>query len=68
MVRNARGEKTQLWESVKVPERTDLNLWQRVAAPLLTDEEFRVVWTATVGTAGEGDIALDDISFTPGCM
>jgi hypothetical protein len=45
--------------------------WRRL--PLVVNgskevEAWRLVISATVGTPGHGDIAIDDISFTPHCM
>lgn len=57
----------KLWESLKEEERVDLNYWQRISIPLNIDHAYRIVIEATVGGHGEGDIGVDDVSFTPAC-
>ncbi|WAR02785.1 MLRP2-like protein [Mya arenaria] len=41
--------------------------WLRADVPLTSNAPFRVVMEAVVGHGPKGDIAIDDVSFTPGC-
>merc|ERR1719361_3224150 len=45
----------------------DVNKWKRNVVELEFEMDFYVIIEATVGVAGNSDIALDDISFTPDC-
>ena len=42
--------------------------WERTDLKLLIDEPFQVVLEAVVGDGHAGDIAIDDTSFTSGCI
>ena len=46
----------------------DLNEWRRVLIDLTTDMEAKLVFEATVGEKDLGNIAIDDVSFTPDCL
>ena len=35
---------------------------------LVGEEQFRLVWEASVGAKEDGNIAIDDVTFTPGCV
>ena len=48
-------------------EQMDVNKWKRNEVGLLSDIEYQVVIEATVGSPGDSDIAIDDVSFTPEC-
>ncbi|KAH3887722.1 hypothetical protein DPMN_011741 [Dreissena polymorpha] len=41
--------------------------WLKADISLTSNDPFRVIVEATVGNGYRGDIAIDDISFTPGC-
>ncbi|RDD40324.1 MAM and LDL-receptor class A domain-containing protein 2 [Trichoplax sp. H2] len=41
--------------------------WMRKSILLTSSQAFQVVFEATVGSGFTGDIAIDDISLTPGC-
>ena len=64
--RNEAGELMQLWRASGL-EGVDQNVWLRKLIELTDSEQFRVVIEATVGKKHMGDIAIDDISFTPQC-
>merc|ERR1712066_107480 len=48
-------------------EVMDVNKWKRNVVELENEMDFNVIIEATVGVAGDSDIAVDDISFTPDC-
>jgi len=47
----------------------DINKWKRHEVDLASsvETEFNVIFEATVKVPGQGDIAIDDVSFTPDC-
>jgi len=47
----------------------DINKWRRHEVDLASsvETEFNVIFEATVKVPGQGDIAIDDVSFTPDC-
>ena len=45
----------------------DLNMWLRAKVDITTDTEARMIWEASVGQTNMGNIAIDDVSFTPAC-
>ncbi|XP_031706231.1 MAM and LDL-receptor class A domain-containing protein 1 isoform X1 [Anarrhichthys ocellatus] len=44
------------------------NYWQMREIPLSHDGDFQVVFEGKVGRSSKGDICLDDITFSPGCL
>ncbi|XP_014036210.2 MAM and LDL-receptor class A domain-containing protein 1 isoform X1 [Salmo salar] len=44
------------------------NYWQRRDIQLTSQEDFRVTFEGKVGHNAKGDICLDDITFSPGCL
>lgn len=44
------------------------NYWQLWDVPLSDTHDFRVVFEGKVGPSPKGDICLDDITFSPGCL
>lgn len=45
------------------------DVWRRYESSLLfMPTPFQIVIEATVGASYQGDIAIDDLSFTPGCI
>uniref|UniRef100_A0A8C5HM61 MAM and LDL-receptor class A domain-containing protein 1-like n=1 Tax=Gouania willdenowi TaxID=441366 RepID=A0A8C5HM61_GOUWI len=44
------------------------NYWQLMEIPLSSSTDFRVVLEGKVGRSPKGDICLDDITFSPGCL
>ena len=51
---------------------TDLNKWVRANVPIVFQEAWdkgdqKLIWEATVGDKNMGNIAIDDVTFTPGC-
>ncbi|CAB1349505.1 unnamed protein product, partial [Coregonus sp. 'balchen'] len=44
------------------------NYWQRRDIQLTSQEDFRVTFEGKVGRSAKGDICLDDITFSPGCL
>ena len=49
----------------------DNNVWKKAEIPLAKFEdtgEFRLVIEATVAEHQHGDIAIDDLTLTPGCL
>ena len=46
----------------------DLNEWLRAQVDLTILSESRLVFEATVGEKEAGNIAIDDVSFTPSCV
>ena len=45
----------------------DLNQWQRAQVGLSTVSPARLIWEASVGQSSLGNIAVDDVTFTPAC-
>ena len=43
------------------------DIWKQVTIPISSDMTFKIAIEAFRGTGYKGDIAIDDISFTPGC-
>ena len=48
-------------------EIMDVNRWKRNEVELVSEMEFQVIIEATVGSPGDSDIAIDDVTFTPEC-
>ena len=48
-------------------EEMDVNRWRRVEVRLEKELDFHVIIEANVGSPGDSDIAIDDVSFTPEC-
>ncbi|KAJ8419179.1 hypothetical protein AAFF_G00006780 [Aldrovandia affinis] len=44
------------------------NYWQRREVTLAAPEDFQVMFEGKIGKGTKGDICLDDITFTPGCL
>lgn len=44
------------------------NYWQMREIPLSHDRDFQVVFEGKVGRSAKGDICVDDITFSAGCM
>lgn len=44
------------------------NYWQMREIPLSDVADFQVVFEGQVGRSPKGDICLDDITFSPGCL
>lgn len=44
------------------------NYWQMREIPLRDITDFQVVFEGKVGRSSKGDICLDDITFSPGCL
>lgn len=42
--------------------------WQMKEIPLSDSADFQVVFEGKVGRSSKGDICLDDITFSPGCL
>ena len=42
--------------------------WRKTMINIVSGRNFRVVIEGTTASAGHGDIGLDDVSFTPGCL
>ena len=68
---------TQVWqEEGAALGGEDLNKWIRAdfrietdqIRDLTEDQQFRLVWEASVGGKEDGNIAIDDVTFTPGCV
>ena len=49
-------------------DRMDINKWKRQEVELISEVDFFVIIEATIGTAGDSDIAIDDVTFTPECL
>ena len=59
---------TQIWQrSGSGAGGVDLNRWVRAKVDIDTDTEAKIIWEASVGDAAMGNIAIDDVSFTPSC-
>ena len=68
---------TQVWQREGAAlGGEDLNKWEHAdfrietdqVRDLVGDEQFRLVWEASVGAREDGNIAIDDVTFTPGCV
>ena len=46
----------------------DLNEWLRAQIDLTMEAESRLVFEASVGEKELGNIAIDDVTFTPACV
>lgn len=44
------------------------NYWQRREVNLTAPEDFQVMFEGKIGRGTRGDICLDDITFSPGCL
>ncbi len=44
------------------------NYWQLMEIPLSDTRDFQVMFEGKVGQSYKGDICLDDIIFSPGCL
>lgn len=44
------------------------NYWQMREVPLSSAQDFQVMFEGKVGRNPMGDICLDDITFSPGCL
>ncbi|XP_035268745.1 MAM and LDL-receptor class A domain-containing protein 1 isoform X1 [Anguilla anguilla] len=44
------------------------NYWQRREVDLAAPEDFQVMFEGSIGKGNRGDICLDDITFSPGCL
>lgn len=44
------------------------NYWQMKEIPLSDSADFQVVFEGKVGRSPKGDVCLDDITFSPGCL
>ncbi|KAM9501604.1 MAM and LDL-receptor class A domain-containing protein 1 [Clarias gariepinus] len=44
------------------------NYWIRQEVPLFSKENFQVMFEGKMGRNGMGDISIDDITFSPGCL
>lgn len=44
------------------------DFWTRTELPILSTEPFQIVLEAVAGNGYAGDIAIDDVSFTTGCV
>ena len=61
------GHEDTLWQST-VMEGVDQNVWKKVDIGFSdSDAAFSLAIQATVGTRERGNIAIDDITFTPQC-
>ena len=61
----------QLMLSPRPSYHQDNNIWKKAEIPLATSEDtgdFRFVIEATVAEGQHGDIAIDDLTLTPGCL
>ena len=49
-----------------------ISRWVHASASIVTPSRaqasHRLVWEATVGAKEMGNIAIDDVTFTPGCV
>ena len=51
-----------------VEEEANANKWTKHKAEINLDYNFYLQFEGTTSTRGKGDIAIDDIVFTPECM
>ena len=59
----------QIWRTSGAAEGgEDRNEWQGIQLKLNIETESRLVFEASVGQKELGNIAIDDVSFTPSCM
>ena len=65
--RDTEQKRTEIYNSKNYGDNIEVNAWQLVHAPIAAGGKFRLVFEATVGTKGEGDIAIDDLTITPEC-
>ena len=65
--RDMEQKRTEIYNSKTYGDHIEVNAWQLVHAPIATGGKFRLIFEATVGTKGEGDIAIDDLTITPEC-
>jgi len=62
------GSLHQLHQEHGAQPDMDINAWRRIKVELEGIEaEVQIIIEATVGLPGYGDIAIDDVSFTPEC-
>ena len=63
------GEREKLWTAQHSPGQHN-NIWLKTDIRLDADYQgdYRFVIEATVAEGQQGDIALDDLSLTPGCL
>ena len=63
------GEREMLWRAEHLPAQEN-NIWLKKELRLDADYEgdYRFVMEATVAEGQHGDIAIDDVSLTPGCQ
>jgi len=67
--RDADGYLQQLHQEHGAQPDMDINAWRRLKVELEgIESEVQIIIEATVGIPGHGDIAIDDVSFTPECM
>ena len=43
-------------------------MWNRMELDLDSTAAYRIIIQANIGDGSLGDIAIDDVSFTPGCV
>lgn len=43
-------------------------MWHRMEVSLDSTAAYRIIIQANIGDGSAGDIAIDDITFTPGCV
>ena len=61
------GHEDKLWQAPTV-DGVDQNIWKRVNIGFSDSAKaFSLAIEATVGTKERGNIAIDDITFTPQC-
>ena len=61
------GHEDKLWQAKPV-DGVDQNIWKKADIGFSdSDTAFSLAIEATVGTKERGNIALDDITFTPQC-
>ena len=63
------GELQYLW-GARPSWGNDNNVWKKADLSFIAANdrtEFRLIIEATVAEGQHGDIAIDDVSFTPGC-
>ena len=61
------GHEDKLWQAKPV-DGVDQNVWKKADIGFSdSDTAFSLAIEATVGTKERGNIALDDITFTPQC-
>ena len=61
------GQEDNLWQA-RPPDGVDQNVWKRVDIGFSdSSKAFSVAIEATVGSKERGNIAIDDVTFTPQC-